>query len=124
MKSHSDVFCAQKLSFFVFDNADMIISRYGEEQLATIFKKFCTQDKGNHDMPTLVVATARTWHPALQRMRERMSNPLLLIGNFLEAARYGNMDIQVLCNFGAKKIDLVHGECPLNYLTALHSPNY
>lgn len=110
MKSHSDVFTAQKLTFFVFDNADMIINRYGEEQLVTIFKKFCNRGQKSSDVTTQVVATARTWHPALKRMRERILNPLLLIGNFLEAALYGNMDIQVVCNFQAKKMDLVHGE--------------
>lgn len=101
----------QKLLFFVFDNVDMVISRYGEEQLATIFKRFCQLNKDSDELNTQVVVTARTWHPALKRMRERMLNPLLLIGNFLEAALYGNMSIQVLCNFEAQKIELVQGEC-------------
>lgn len=93
----------------MFDNADMIISRYGEEQLVTVFKKFCKQREDNDDM-TQVVVTARTWHPTLKRMRERMREPLLLIGNFLEAALYGNMNIQVQCTFEAKKMDLVRGK--------------
>lgn len=109
MKSHADVFSAQMLSFFVFDNVDMIISRYGEEQLVTIFRKFCKRREDSDDM-TQVVVTARTWHPALKRMRERMREPLLLIGNFLEAALYGNMHIQVQCTFEAKKMDLVQGK--------------
>lgn len=110
MKSHSDVFSVQKLSFFVFDNVDMVIDRYGEKQLVTIFKKFCNQSKDNNDITTQVVITARTWHSALKRMRELIPNPLLLIGNFLEAALYGNMNIQVMCRFESNKLDLLNGE--------------
>lgn len=111
MKSHADVFSAQKLSFVVFDNIDMTVSRCAEDQLAMIFRKFCKQSD------TQVVVTARTWHPILKNMRKRLLNPLLLIGNFLEAALYGKMNIQVQFNLEAAKLDFVYGKYLLNAMT-------
>lgn len=86
----------------------MIISRCEKDQLATIFNKFCKQSNDGVDMTTQVVVTARTWHPILKNMHKRLLNPLLLIGNFLEAALYGKMNIQVQFNLEAEKLNFVY----------------
>lgn len=111
MRLHSEAFAAQKLSFFVFDNADMIINRHGKENVVRIFKKFCKQNVDDGEMVTQVVITARTWQSTLQFMRDRIPNPLLLIGNFMEAAMYGNMNIQINLNLAVNKLEMARGEC-------------
>lgn len=87
------MFSVQKIMAFVFDNVDVIANQHGTECISNIFKKFCSRSASHGGEATKVIVTSRTWHPLLKKMVVRLNNPVLMIGNFMEAALYGNLRI-------------------------------
>lgn len=105
MKTNASLFSKGKIRCFVFDNIDLIFEQYQNECIA-IYKEFC-KSKTNDEKCIQVVVTSRTWHKFLANILRNISNPLLLIGNFLEAAMYASMKICLEFTHKAQKCEKI-----------------
>lgn len=91
---------------FVFDNIDMLDNQYGVEKLQLIFKTFCTSNQKNTKQ---VIITSRTWYSNIRQIIPHIKNVALIIGNFLEAAIYGNLKTKLILR-NENKADSIIGK--------------
>ncbi|XP_017480966.1 PREDICTED: putative ATP-dependent RNA helicase TDRD12 isoform X2 [Rhagoletis zephyria] len=94
----------ERLKHFVIDDLDLMLSR-SQDDIETVLKTFFIMSKrsGNKDtaqanLAWQLVVTSRDWDSLLVALMRKSNQPLLLIGDFLEAAVYGRVMISIkLC---------------------------
>lgn len=90
------LFDADRLQHIVIDDMDIMMSRSQEdfEQAYTMLFKMAKKTKLKKLFPQLIV-TSRDWDGLMMKFIQKSNQPLLLMGDFLEAAVYGHATLSV-----------------------------
>ncbi|XP_053949152.1 uncharacterized protein LOC128857417 [Anastrepha ludens] len=94
----------ERLKHLVIDDLDLMLSR-SQADIETVLKTFFKlskrsmgKDAAQVCLPWQLVVTSRHWDSLLVALMRKASQPLLLMGDFLEAAVYGRVMISIkLC---------------------------
>lgn len=106
LMDYNEHLLSQKHIALVFDNIDMLVSQHGTENLLKVFNKFYSKKVND---ATQLILTARAWCPNLRKIIRHFHIPALVIGNFLEAALYGNLKITLEIKLKSEKINCLIG---------------
>ncbi|XP_018802414.1 PREDICTED: uncharacterized protein LOC108977261 isoform X2 [Bactrocera latifrons] len=89
----------ERLKHLVVDDLDLMLSR-SQNDIELVLKTLFKLSKRSKDaaLPWQLVVTSRDWDSLLVALMRKSNQPLLLIGDFLEAAVYGRVMISIkLC---------------------------
>lgn len=102
------LFDAERLQHIVIDDMDIMLSRSREdfENAWRILYKLTIKTKFKKLSPQLIV-TSRDWDGPMVKLIRKCSQPLLLIGDFLEAAVYGQATLSVKLKSSGEKNDAI-----------------
>ena len=103
------LFNPERLQHIVVDDVDIMMSRAQqdfENALRSLFK-MCKKNKHKKLTPQLIV-TSRDWDSLMVKLIRKSNQPLLLIGDFLEAAVYGHAKISIKLQSSEKKNEVIH----------------
>uniref|UniRef100_A0A1I8NZG2 RNA helicase n=1 Tax=Stomoxys calcitrans TaxID=35570 RepID=A0A1I8NZG2_STOCA len=106
--NNEPLFDSERLKHIVIDDMDIMLSRSHEdfETAARIVFKLSKKSKFNTLQPQLIV-TSRDWDGVMIRLMRKSNQPLLLIGDFLEAAVYGRATLSVKLKSSVEKNDTI-----------------
>ncbi|XP_058976199.1 putative ATP-dependent RNA helicase TDRD12 [Musca domestica] len=106
--SNEPLFDSERLEHIVIDDMDIMLSRSHEdfESAVRIVFKLCRKSKYKTLRPQLIV-TSRDWDGVMIRLIRKSNQPLLLIGDFLEAAVYGRAGLSVKLKSSQEKNDTI-----------------
>lgn len=99
----------ERLQHIAIDDMDLMLSRSHEdfESAVRIVFKMTKKSKYKTLEPQLIV-TSRDWDGIMIRLMCKANQPLLLIGDFLEAAVYGRATLSVKLKSREEKNDAIH----------------
>lgn len=102
------LFDGERLQHIIIDDMDIMLSRSHEdfESAARIIFKLSKKSKFKTLLPQLIV-TSRDWDGVMIRLMRKSNQPLLLIGDFLEAAVYGRATLSVKLKSSREKNDTI-----------------
>lgn len=95
-----------KLKLIAFENADVLQENHPKMYLDVV-QRLCVRNEEN--VLRQIVVTARTWKNDLKKFFKIAPNPLLLIGNYMEAALYADMQIEIPFYSSECKMDKMKG---------------
>lgn len=102
------LFNPERLQHIIIDDMDIMMSRANQDfrnVLSTLFK---IAKKNEHKKLTpQIIVTSRDWDSSMVKLIRKSTQPLLLIGDFLEAAVYGNAKISIKLQSSEKKNETV-----------------
>ncbi|XP_065362954.1 putative ATP-dependent RNA helicase SoYb [Calliphora vicina] len=102
------LFDAERIQHIVIDDMDIMMSRSQQdlENASRILFKMAKKSKFEKLSPQLIV-TSRDWDRPMVKLIRKSNQPLLLIGDFLEAAVYGQATLSVKLKSSAEKNDTI-----------------
>ncbi|KAI8126831.1 putative ATP-dependent RNA helicase BoYb [Lucilia cuprina] len=102
------LFDAERLQHIVIDDMDIMLSRSQEDfqNAIRIIFKMAKKSKFEKLTPQLIV-TSRDWDRPMVKLIRKSNQPLLLIGDFLEAAVYGHATLSVKLKSSVEKNDTI-----------------
>lgn len=90
-----------RLDRVIIDNMDEMLERYYDDFVVVVnaLKNICwNRKKQDQILKPQFIVTSKTWHDCLMHLIKVTLNPLLVIGDFLEAAVYGKTTLSIkLC---------------------------
>ncbi|XP_061388957.1 uncharacterized protein LOC133324087 [Musca vetustissima] len=106
--ANEPLFDSERLQHIVIDDMDIMLSRSHEdfESAVRIVFKLSKKSKIKTLQPQLIV-TSRDWDGVMIRLIRKSNQPLLLIGDFLEAAVYGRAALSVKLKSSQEKNDTI-----------------
>ncbi|XP_073832020.1 uncharacterized protein [Musca autumnalis] len=106
--SNEPLFDSERLQHIVIDDMDIMLSRSHEdfETAVRYVFKLSRKSKIKTLQPQLIV-TSRDWDGVMIRLIRKSNQPLLLIGDFLEAAVYGRAALSVKLKSSQEKNDTI-----------------
>lgn len=91
LTKNSNAIKTNRLECIAFENIDSIMEKH-RKTCVYIMKELCSR-KFNKGQNRQIIVTSRTWQPFLNNFlnEKYISDSVLLIGNYLEAAFYGHV---------------------------------
>uniref|UniRef100_A0A1A9WKS7 Probable ATP-dependent RNA helicase spindle-E n=1 Tax=Glossina brevipalpis TaxID=37001 RepID=A0A1A9WKS7_9MUSC len=108
--NENDLFDAERLKRIVIDDMDLILSRASEDfeiALKTLFT-MCKKTEAK-TLAIQVIVTSRSWNDWFIKILRLLNHPLLLIGDFLEAAVYGKVELSIILRSKLEKNEVIRG---------------
>lgn len=102
------LFDAERLQHIVIDDMDIMMSRSRQdfENACCILFRMAKKSKVKKLIPQLIV-TSRDWDGLMVKLIRKSNQPLLLMGDFLEAAVYGHATLSVKLKSSTEKNDTI-----------------
>ncbi|XP_075157458.1 uncharacterized protein LOC142230710 [Haematobia irritans] len=106
--NNEPLFDSERLQHIIIDDMDTMLSRSHEdfESAVRILFKLAKKSRFKTLQPQLIV-TSRDWDGVMIRLMRKSNQPLLLIGDFLEAAVYGRATLSVKLKSSVEKNDTI-----------------